>query len=300
MASYDVEGPSAERRFAKRPSLRGRATQVRFGNDMSKLASKILHWGFRSYVRRFVRRHFNAVRVAGWEPLTELPPGPLVCFANHPGWWDPMTAVLMTDLMFPERDFAAPMDAEALRSYPVLERLGFFPVQRETYGGVRAFLHTSRELLKSPKTILWLTPTGQFHDARQPRPFLNGLSCLVDHDFPGSAVPVAIEYTFWNERSPELLLQFGSAVKIYELPQDRAARTIELERALKTAQSRLAELAIARDPDRFTTVALGRAGIGGIYDIWRRLHARMQGRPFQDRHSRGSLPTTKMIKRKMI
>jgi hypothetical protein len=113
-----------------------------------------------------------------------------------------MTAVLMTDLMFPERDFAAPMDAEALRSYPVLERLGFFPVQRETYGGVRAFLHTSRELLKSPKTILWLTPTGQFHDARQPRPFLNGLSCLVDHDFPGSAVPVAIEYTFWNERSP--------------------------------------------------------------------------------------------------
>jgi len=273
---------------------------VRFENDMSKLASRILHWGFRRYVRRFVRRHFNAVRIAGWEPLTKSLPGPLVCFANHPGWWDPMTAVLMTDLLFPERDFAAPMDAEALRSYPVLERLGFFPVQRETSGGVKAFLRTSRELLKSPNTILWLTPTGKFHDARLPVPFLKGLSYLVDHHFHGTAVPVAIEYTFWNERSPELLLQFGAAVKCAELPQDRTARNMELERALTTTQTRLAELAIARDPDGFTTVALGRAGIGGVYDFWRRLHASMQGRPFQDRHSRGPFQTTNMIKGKMV
>jgi hypothetical protein len=39
----------------------------------------------------------------------------MVCFINHPGWWDPMTGVLMTDLLFPGRHrFAAPMDAEAL------------------------------------------------------------------------------------------------------------------------------------------------------------------------------------------
>lgn len=264
---------------------------------MSKLTSKILHKGFRRYVRRFVRRHFNAVRVSGWEPLRELPAGPIVCFANHPGWWDPMTAVLMTDLMFPGHNFTAPMDAEALRSYPVLERLGFFPVQRETSGGVRDFLRTSRELLKSPNTILWMTPTGQFHDARQAVPFLSGLSYLLDNNFHGTAIPMAIEYTFWNERSPELLLRFGPPVSRTDLSQDRAARNIELERALSTTQSTLAELAIARDPDGFTTMALGRAGIGGVYDYWRRIHAKIQGRQFQERHSARQLPTTKIVKR---
>lgn len=271
-----------------------------FGNEMSELASKILHWGFRRYVRRFVRRHFNAVRVAQWQPLTDLPAGPVVCFVNHPGWWDPMTAVLMTDLMFSDRNFAAPMDADALRSYPVLERLGFFPVQRETSGGVKDFLRTSRELLNSPNTILWLTPTGKFHDARQPAPFLSGLSYLVDNKFHGTAVPMAIEYTFWNERAPELLLRFGSPVKCAELPQDRAARSIELERSLTTTQALLAELAMARDPAGFTTVALGRAGIGGVYDYWRRIMARIQGRQFQDRHSSGQLETVKMIKGEMV
>ncbi|RLT21459.1 MAG: hypothetical protein DWI29_01935, partial [Planctomycetota bacterium] len=93
-------------------------------NDMSSLPSKILNWGFRRYVRRFVRKNFNAVRVAGHEHLTGLPARPIVCFINHPGWWDPMTGVLMTDLLFPGRIFAAPMDVEALRSYPILERLG--------------------------------------------------------------------------------------------------------------------------------------------------------------------------------
>ena len=267
---------------------------------MSKLASKILHWGFRRYVRRFVRKHFNAVRVAAWEPLKELPEGPVVCFANHPGWWDPMTAVLMTDLIFSGRNFAAPMDAAALRSYPVLERLGFFPIQRETSGGIRDFLRTSRELLKSPNTILWLTPTGKFHDARQRVPFLHGLSYLLDNEFSGTAVPMAIEYTFWNEQSPELLVRFGPPVKCAELPQDRALRTIELERALTTTQARLAELAIARDPDGFTTVALGRAGIGGIYDFWRSIIARIQGRPFQQRHGGSPSPNTKMIHGKMV
>ena len=143
---------------------------------MSSLASRILNLGFRQYVRRFVRKNFNAVRIAGQEPLAGLADKPIVCFINHPGWWDPMTGVLITDLLFSGRRFAAPMDAEALKSYPILERLGFFSVERDTASGAKDFLRTSRELLKDPQTILWLTPAGKFHDIRQPAPFMNGLS----------------------------------------------------------------------------------------------------------------------------
>jgi len=254
---------------------------------MSTLASDVLRWGFRRYVRRFVRKHFNAVRIAGLQELADLPPEPVVCFANHPGWWDPMTAVLMTDLLFPGRNFAAPMDAQALRSYPVLERLGFFPVQRESAGGVRDFLRTSRRLLANRQTILWLTPAGKFHDARQPAAFLSGLSRLADRRFTGTALPMAIEYTFWNERCPELLVRFGPRVDCRDVPDDPSARTAEFERALTASQAALAELAMARDPDGFATVALGRGGIGGVYDVWRRVVARLQGRRFDRRHGGG-------------
>ncbi len=252
---------------------------------MSSLPSRILNWGFRRHVRRFVRKNFNAVRVTGHEQLLELSGGPIVCFINHPGWWDPMTGVLMTDLLFPGRRFAAPMDAEALKSYPILERLGFFSVERDTASGAKEFLRTSRKLLKNPQTILWLTPAGKFHDIRQPASFMTGLSHLVDPEFCGTALPMAIEYTFWNERSPELLIRFGSRVSCADLSKDRDARTVELEQALAMTQASLAELAIARDPAGFTTLAMGRAGVGGLYDVWRRLAANLRGRKYHDRHS---------------
>jgi len=259
------------------------------------LTSKILNWGFRRYVRRFVRKNFNAVRVSGCEQLADMPQGPVVCFVNHPGWWDPMTGVLMTDLLFPNRQFYAPMDAEALRSYPILERLGFFPIQRDTADGAREFLRTGRRLLKNPRTVLWLTPAGKFHDVRQPAPFLGGLSHLVNSQFPGTALPMAIEYTFWNERTPELLVRFGSSIACVALPKDRSARTLHLESALAITQASLAELAIARDPDSFTTLALGRAGVGGPYDFWRRVIANLKGRKFQGRHGNGQLASAKAI-----
>jgi 1-acyl-sn-glycerol-3-phosphate acyltransferase len=169
---------------------------------MPTVLSRILNRGFRRYVRRFIRRNFNAVRVSGQEYTQQLPTGPVVCFFNHPSWWDPMTVVLITDLLFPGRRFYAPMDAEALRHYPILERLGFFAVARDSVAGAKEFLNKSREVLKSPDSMLWMTPTGSFHDARHAAPFMSGLSHLVDSNFEGSVLTMAIEYTFWNERCP--------------------------------------------------------------------------------------------------
>ena len=226
------------------------------------LFSRILNWGFRRYVRRFVRQNFNAVRVAGQKHLSHLPPGPFVCFVNHPGWWDPMTVVLLTDQLFPGRRFAAPMDAEALKRYPTLGHLGFFPIARDSVAGAKEFLKTGQTLLKSADTIMWLSPTGKFNDVREATPFMQGLGHLVERNFAGSLFPMAIEYTFWNERSPELLVQFGAQT-----------------------QASLAQLSIARDPSAFTTVMIGKSGIGGVYDAGRRLMAWVQGKRFQGRHS---------------
>ena len=83
---------------------------------------------------------------------------------------------------------------------------------------------------------------------------------------------------------PELLVRFGSPVSCPDLASERDARTLELEQALAKTQASLAELAIARDPAAFTTLAMGRAGVGGLYDFWRRMTASLRGQKFQDRH----------------
>ncbi|MFM7833582.1 MAG: hypothetical protein ACKPJD_17455, partial [Planctomycetaceae bacterium] len=101
----------------------------------SGLLSRVLTWGFRSYVRRSIRSNFNATRVVGQESLLQVGEQPLVVYVNHTGWWDPMAAVLLTDMLVSARKFAAPMDADALQRYPVLERLGFFGVSRESISG---------------------------------------------------------------------------------------------------------------------------------------------------------------------
>lgn len=247
--------------------------------------SRILDWGFRRYVRRFVNKNFNAVRVAGREHVQQLPPGPIVCFINHPGWWDPMTGVLITDRLFPERRFFAPIDGEALSRYPILNRLGFYPVSQASAASAKQFLQHSRALLKSPNTMLWLTPTGKFSDVRRSDSFMSGLSSLVDRNYTGTLLAMAIEYTFWNERYPELLVEFAPPIDCSALPADRAERTRLLEACLAGTQSSLAKRAIARDPAAFSTFSIGNAGIGGLYDAWRRLSAWMRGKPFHARHT---------------
>jgi 1-acyl-sn-glycerol-3-phosphate acyltransferase len=257
---------------------------------MPSAFSSILNWGFRRYVRRFVRRNFNAVRVAGRSHVEPLPTGPVVCFLNHPSWWDPMTAVLLTDLLFPERTFWAPMDADALKQYPILELLGFFGVARDSATGAKEFLKRSRELLQLPTTILWMTPTGSFHDVRQSVPFMPGLSHLVDGKAEVSILAMAVEYTFWNERGPELLVEFAARLKGSALPDDREQRTLALQELLACTQQSLARRAIARDPSAFSTLALGRAGVGGLYQSFQHLMAWLRGQRFQDRHSPEPIP----------
>ena len=57
-------------------------------------------------------------------------------------------------------------------------------------------------------------------------------------------------------------------------------------RRLQNTMDRLAEDAIARDPEKFDTILQGAVGIGGIYDLWRRARAAARGERFTAEHGR--------------
>ena len=242
-------------------------------------SSPALSRWFSRYLRWYFGKHFDAVRVskAGAAPVVD---GPLLVYANHPSWWDPILFGLLTTKLFPTRRAYGPMDATALEKYPFFKRLGVFGVERGTHRGAARFLQASEAILSRDDAILWLTAEGSFSDPRRrPVTLQTGVSHLCKRMPRLSVVPLAVEYPFWNERLPEVLLRFGSPVEIPSteiLSLDGIHGRIET--ALETTMDALSREAQSRNPDRFDTLLLGRAGVGGIYDRWRRWRAVREGR----------------------
>lgn len=250
---------------------------------------------FGAVMARHVQANFHALRIArsGWP---QLPPGTaVVAYCNHPSWWDAAVLPVLATRLFSDRCSFGPIDAQALRKYRFMERMGFFPVEHGSWSGTARFLRTGRALLARPDTLLWITPEGSFTDARR-RPIVlrPGLAALLAGSPATVALPIALEYPFWTERTPEALVRFGAPLRAAgwagrARPEIQAA----LECALSETMDALAIDAIARDETRFATLLEGRAGIGGVYDGWRRLKAWSQGERFEAAHGAGPREKTK-------
>jgi 1-acyl-sn-glycerol-3-phosphate acyltransferase len=234
---------------------------------------------FRTYLRRYVRNHFHAVRLAG--ELPPIPDGPLLVVCNHPSWWDPLVGLLLADRL--GRALYAPMEAAALDRYRFFTRLGVFGVAPGP-AGARAFLRTGRAILETPGTALAVTAQGRFVDPRErPVRLMPGVGHLAHGVGRGTVLPVALEYPFWNERLPEALVRYGPPLTITPgvTPGDWARR---MAVSLEATQDALAAAAGTRDPKRFQAVLGGRVGVGGVYDRWRRVTAWATGRRFHPAH----------------
>lgn len=254
-----------------------------------------LRRGFLRYTRRYVRKHFHAVRLLrGAEP--EAPAGvPLIVVLNHASWWDPLACFFLHDRFraFNGRDHYAPMDAAMLERYRVFRRLGFFGIEADSPRGARDFLRTGGALLNQdgPSTRgLWVTAHGRFTDPRQrPVELQPGVAHLAqrlarDGRHDAVVLPLAIEYPFWDQRTPELLLAFGPAVRLDDPSVTLEQRHDAITTALRDTMNHLASAATARDPQQFTDLTAGTVGVGGLYDAARRLRAAVTGKPFRAEH----------------
>jgi 1-acyl-sn-glycerol-3-phosphate acyltransferase len=239
---------------------------------------------FTFIVRRYFRRHFRSVMAQHLERLAMLE-GPAIVYANHTSWWDPMLAILLAQTALPARKHYAPMDASALKRYPILRKLGIFPVAMTTARGAAQFLRTGRAILQAGG-VLWVTPQGRFADPREPQlAFKPGLAALALR-VPGVALlPMAIEYTFWDERLPEALLHFRPAVALHgDETTEEATQLLESE--LREAMQTLRDAAIARDASAFEAVLQGSKGTGGFYALGRRMRSLFTRTAMQQDHTK--------------
>ncbi len=241
---------------------------------------------FHVIFRRFFARHMRALRVARWGMPREYGARPLVVFANHPGWWDGVAFMLLSQALFPGRVMFIPMDATALGRYSFMTRLGVFGVETGTPRGAVAFLRTAKLVLSAPDRMLWMNAPGRFADARErPVPIAPGMTRLPEMAADALFIPLALDYPFWTERKAEMLAAFGEPIEGATLAAlDRDARAQALSEALGTTADRLAADAIARDAARFVTLQRGREGMGGVFDLLRRVRAAARGERFDPRH----------------
>jgi len=238
---------------------------------------------FRLHLRLLFWRKFSAVRLA----INTTPPPytgrPIVLYTNHPSWWDPALILLMQPRLLPNRRGFGPMDTTELARYPILRHMGLFGIEPGTTRGAAAFLRTARTLLAEPDAILGITAEGAFTDPRlRPITLRPGLAHLARHCPHAIFLPLALEYSFWNESKPEALLRFGAPVHPAD-PSSTAAWQTALEAGLTETMDALAAASAQREPTLFSELFSGTAG-AGIYDLFRRARALATGRRFTARH----------------
>ena len=245
--------------------------------------SALTLWFLRRVARRYFRRHFRSVMAQRLHVLRQAR-GPLIVYGNHSSWWDPLLLVLLGKIALPRERHYAPMDAEALQRYPIFRRLGVFPVEMTSARGAAMFLRTSTAVLRSGG-ILWITPQGRFADPRADAlAFKPGIGALATRMPEIPLVPMAIEYTFWDERLPETLLRLGDPLRV-DAAASSSTATSQLEAALAGEMAALRTASMERDASAFEAVMSGRRGAGGLYGLLRRARAVASGKRWEQDHT---------------
>ena len=248
-------------------------------------ASPALVRAFATIARRRLRGGFRAVRVLHPERLSQAR-GPVIVYLNHPSWWDPLVCLTAARALLPGRSHYAPISATALEKYGLFGYLGMFPVAQDTVRGAAQFLRASSAVLTGGD-VLWITAQGHFTDVRvRPVALKAGLGALLARCTEATVIPMAVEYTFWNQRLPEVLVGFGEPLQVGHAGEHTsAAWTGLLAAALEVTQDQLAAAAMARDEGRFTTLLEGARGTAGFYGVWQRLRARLLGERWRPDHA---------------
>lgn len=284
-------------------------------NDQLPSINRPLLGGFQWFVTRYLKKSFHAIAVNREQLIQVMKPeegliGPedaLVIYANHASWWDPLTAIFAAQKLFGDHVMYAPIDAAALRKYPMFGRMGFFGVEQHSRRGAAQFLRIAEEILRRPGASLWVTPEGRFADVRDTSaPLMPGLAHLahkisstragtmpagdnsLDDDSLSRSVwfiPVAVEYTFWEERQPEVLMWFGPPLDANAMRGGvKSAWDQVLTERLRTAQRDLASAVVSRDASQFDILLGGRSGSFILYDWWRKAIGLVRGRRVQVEH----------------
>jgi 1-acyl-sn-glycerol-3-phosphate acyltransferase len=214
--------------------------------------------------RRLLRGAFGRAWIGGAAPPP--PAAPIIAFANHASWWDPIVAHWLGDGVL-HRDVYGVMEGTGLLRYPFFRRVGMFGVTTSTPADARALAAFAGALLRgAPRRLLWIAPQGALLPARAPLVFRSGLARIARAVPEALLLPVALRYEFRAGQRPELFARLGAPVP-REPGEPAPALTRRLERRLGEELATLdRDLARPGDPDGYAPALAGRGTLDALYD----------------------------------
>jgi 1-acyl-sn-glycerol-3-phosphate acyltransferase len=229
------------------------------------LGNQLIYWGL---IRFPLWQSFAAVRVQtiGRIPLPHA--GALICYMNHPAWWDGyMCAIINRMLLHRGGKHYVMMEEQQLRAYRFFTWAGVFSVHRQKpREAIRAIRYSSRKLQEAAGETLFIFPQGEItpNDQRPLRLF-PGLVHIVRHMGKATLAPVALRYEFRGEQRPDIFIRFGP-VHTVQTPLDVRQVQTELTTRLTANVESLREAVAADDMHQFRVLLRGSPSINTVFD----------------------------------
>ena len=230
-----------------------------------------------AYFHRRLRRRFAAVRLKGDEFVPKgdtaaagEPGVPVVLYGNHPGWWDAVLPLILSQRHFRHDAYAMMEEAQVAR-YGFFRKIGCFSVVREDPREALRSLHYATQLLAGTSRALWVFPQGVLTSAeKRPLRFYNGTARLLRDLGEVIAIPVAFRYEFVDSELPEAFVACGRPWHIRRDERvDVSLTTGMLEQLLEYEMDVQREEVMEREFNAYETIVSGRKSINDRWDAFR-------------------------------
>ncbi len=179
--------------------------------DFQSFWIKVFNFAFYS----MVKKSFYSFRIKNIKNLELIDHKKgTIFYANHCCWWDGVIGYLLNRHFFNTNMHVM---IEHLSRFPLLSKVGAFSVEKNTPQASIKALNYCVDILKNPKNSLWIFPEGTVKPPDyRPVKFENGLAYITQKLDEVNLVPIAHRYTFVREDRPEIFVEIGKPIKIYD------------------------------------------------------------------------------------
>lgn len=182
-----------------------------------------------------LQNRFYAFRYNGYENYAKRDKDvPTILFAPHSNWWD---GIVLYNIAHRICKKEIRLMVEELNRFPLLRRGGAYSVNKKSPQSAMQALKYSVDLLSDLRNLLCIFPQGIIRPPHyRPIEFQTGLAYIAQKAVKKygkiNLIPAAIEYCFFRDNRPEVVVDFGKCIELTDKNIDRHEYTKFLEQAL--------------------------------------------------------------------
>lgn len=191
-----------------------------------------------------LQNRFYAFRYTGEENyFNRDESAPTILFAPHCNWWD---GIVLYNISHRICHKEIRLMVEELNRFPLLRRGGAYSVCKKSAQSSMQALKYSVDVIGNLNNLLFIFPQGIIRPPHyRPVEFQTGLAYIAQNAVKKygkvNLIPVGVDYTFFRDNRPEVMVKFGETIKLTDSTVNRKEYTHFLAKSLENVCDSLAE-----------------------------------------------------------